>query len=344
MTGVQTCALPIYPSYVPAYNLYADVLRSMGESRRMLDIQQRAAELDPLSVYMKSRVANKLMHLGKLDEAGRVIEAMLAAAPNNDFALEEAANLATYQGRFAQAVELNQRVHAARPGDAFSASRIATLASWMQDRPLAERALLAARARGAGNSWELNALAELAEWQHEPAQLDVLARQDGWAGAWWLARRLMLQGDLPQARNHLLEALRLRGYDSGRAPLATQVSTLIELARVERELGLSSWQATLQAADTSLKAVASQDAVRLNVYEFLAYEQARVHALRGEREQALAQLRRAIAQGYVRHWFLANDPVFAKWRTDPEFTALVAGMNARASAEKAKLVGKVIVL
>ncbi len=337
-------ALRANPSYVPAYNLYSDVLRLMGESRRMLDMQQRAAELDPLSVYMKSRVANKLVHFGKLDEAGRVIEAMLAAAPNNDFALEEAANLAAYQGRFAQAVELNQRVHVARPGDAYSASRIATLASWMQDRPLAERALLAARARGAGNSWELSALAELAEWKLEPAQLDVLARQDGWTGAWWRARRAVLQGDLPQARIHLLETLRLRGYDAGRAPITTHVSPLIELARVERELGLASWQATLQAADTSLKAVASQDAVRLNVFEFLAYEQARVHALRGEREQALAQLRRAIAQGYARHWFLANDPVFAKWRADPEFTALVAGMNARAAAEKAKLVGKVIVL
>lgn len=83
---------------------------------------------------------------------------------------------------------------------------------------------------------------------------------------------------------------------------------------------------------------------KITNFEFLAYEQARVHALRGEREQALAQLRRAIAQGYARHWFLANDPVFAKWRADPEFTVLVADMNARAAVEKAKLAGKVLIL
>lgn len=337
-------AIRANPSYVPAYNLYADLLRDKGESRRMLDIQQRAAELDPLSVYMKARVANKLLHLGRLDEAGRAIDAILATAPNNDFALEEAANLATYQGHFALAVETYQRVHAARPGDAFSASRIATLATWMQDRPLAERALLAARARGAGNSWELRALAEMADWQRDPAQIEVLTRQDGPNGAWWRARRAEMQADLPQARFHLLEALRLRGYIASRAPFATQIQTLIELARVERELGLATGKATLQVAQAGLASVAAQHAVRLSVFEFAAYEQARVHALRGEREQALAQLRRAIAQGYARHWFLANDPVFAKWRADPEFTALVAGLNARAAAEKAKLVGRVIVL
>ncbi len=337
-------ALQANPSYVPAYNLYADMLRDRGDTRRMLEMQQRAAELDPLSIYMKSRVANKLMTMGRLDEAGHTIDAMLAAAPNNDYALEEAANLAAYRGQLAEAVETYQRVHASRPGDAYSAARIAIVAAWMQDRPLADRALMAARARGAGNSWELRAVAELADWQRKPAQLDTLGRQDGWEGAWWRARRATLQADLPKARADLLEDLRLNSYDTGRPALANHISALIELARVEHELGRATWQATLQAADVALKAVSAQETVRLSVYEYVAYEQARVHALRGEREEALAALRRAVAQGYARHWFLANDQVFAPWRTDPEFTALVTGMNARAAVEKAKLAGKVIIL
>ena len=337
-------ALLANPSYVPAYNLYADMLRDKGDMRRMLEMQQRAAELDPLSIYMKSRVANKLLAMGRFDEAGRAIDIMLVAAPNNDFVLEEAANLAASRGYFAKAVETYQRVHASRLGDAYSAARITIVAAWMQDRPLADRALKAARARGAGNSWELLALAELADWQREPAQLDTLGRQDGPLGAWWRARRATVQSDLPQARVHLLEALRLSGYDAGKPPLAIHIPALIELARVERELGQATWQATLQVADAGLKMVSAQESVRLNVFEFVAYGQARVHALRGEREQALVQLRRAVAQGYARHWFLANDPVFAPWRTDPEFTALVSDMDARAAVEKAKLAGKVIIL
>ena len=337
-------ALRANPSYVPAYNLYADMLRDKGDTRRMLEMQQRAAELDPLSIYMKSRVANKLLAMGRLDEAGRAIDIMLVAAPNNDFVLEEAANLAASRGQFAKAVETYQRVHASRLGDAYSAARITIVAAWMQDRALADRALKAAHARGAGNSWELLALAELADWQREPAQLDILARQDGPLGAWGRARRATVQSDLPQARVHLLESLRLSGYNAGKPPVAIHIPTLIELARVERELGQATWQATLQVADTGMKVVSAQEAVRINVFEFVAYEQARVHALRGEREQALVQLRRAVAQGYARHWFLANDPVFSPWRTDPEFTALVTGMNARAAMEKVKLAGKVIVL
>ena len=337
-------ALQANPSYVPAYNLYADMLRDRGDTRRMLEMQQRAAELDPLSIYMKSRVANKLLSMGRFDEAGRAIDLMLATAPNNDFALEEAANLAAYRGQFAKAVETYQRVHASRPGDAFSAAQIAVVAAWMQDRPLADRALKAARARGAGNSWELRAVAELADWQREPAQLDTLARQDGPLGAWWRARRATVQSDLPQARIHLLEVLRLNGYDAGKPALVIHIPALIELARVEHELQQTTWQATLEAAEAGLKAVSAQEAIRINSLEYIAYEQARVHALRGEREQALTLIRRAVAQGFARHWFLANDPVFAQWKTDPEFIALVAGMNAHAAAEKAKLAGKEIIL
>ena len=337
-------ALLANPSYVPAYNLYADMLRDKGDMRRMLEMQQRAAELDPLSLYMKSRVANKLFAMGRFDEAGRAIDNMLVAAPSNDFVLEEAANLAAYRGQFAKAVESYQRVHVSRPGDAFSAAQIAVVAAWMQDRPLADRAMKAARARGAGNSWELRALAELADWQREPAQLDMLARQDGSPGAWWRARRATLHSDLPEARIQLLESLRLNGYEAGKPALAIHIPALIELARVERELMKGSWRATLQVADTGLKMVATQEAIRINVFEYVTYEQARVHALRGERVQALVQLRRAVAQGFARHWFLTNDPAFASWRTNPEFTAVVTDMNARAAAEKAKLAGKDIVL
>jgi TolB-like protein len=337
-------ALRANPSYVPAYDLYADLLRDSGEVRRMLEMQQRAAELDPLSIYMKSRVANKLMAVGRLDEAGRAIDAMLSADANSDFAIEEAGKLAMHRGRFAQAVERLQRVHFARPGDAFSAAWISMIGMWMRDPPLAERALSAARARGAGNYWELRALAELADWQHKPEQFDVLARQDGAAGAWWRARRATMQGDLPQARMHLLETLRMFHYDATRPVLASQVTTLVELARVERALGLATWQAPLDAASTCLEALAAEGAVYLAGIDSVAYEQARVHALRGERGPALVQLRRAIAQGFARHWFLANDPAFASWRADPEFTALVAGMNTRAAAEKAKLAGKIIAL
>ena len=337
-------ALQANPSYVPAYNLYADMLRDRGDTRRMLEMQQRAAELDPLSIYMKSRVANKLLSMGRFDEAGRAIDLMLATAPNNDFALEEAANLAAYRGQFAKAVETYQRVHSSRPGDAFSAAQIAVVAAWMQNRPLADRALKAARARGAGNSWELRAVAELADWQREPAQLDTLARQDGPLGAWWRARRATVQSDLPQARIHLLEALRLNGYDAGKPALVIHIPALIELARVEHELQQTTWQATLEAAEAGLKAVSAQEAIRINSLEYIAYEQARVHALRGEREQALTLIRRAVAQGFARHWFLANDPVFAQWKTDPEFIAQVESMNAHAASEKAKLDGKEIIL
>jgi TolB-like protein/Tfp pilus assembly protein PilF len=139
-------ALAINPSYVPGYNLFGDVLRDMGEYRLAVDVHRKAVELDPLSVFMKTRLANKLMDVAQFDEADTLLRGILAQTPDNAYALEEVANLAFVRGEFAEAVAAYQRVHAGRPGDPYAAARIARIGTYLDDEAIAN-AGLAARAR-----------------------------------------------------------------------------------------------------------------------------------------------------------------------------------------------------
>jgi TolB-like protein/Tfp pilus assembly protein PilF len=335
-------ALAINPSYVPAYNLFGDVLRDMGEYRLAVDVHRKAVELDPLSVFMKTRLANKLMDVGQFDEAEALLRGILAQAPDNAYALEEVANLALVRGELADAVAAYQRVHVGRPGDPYAAARIARIGAYLDDEAIANAGLAAAHARGADNRWELRSLGHLARWQQQAAQIDRLSQQTGAEGARWRATAAEMRGDWSQARAQLREALDMGGYDTARVAQTNHADTLIELAWVEKQMRGEDWQVQARAADAILAKAASEGAVRVGDVDHLRFLQARLAGIRGDRALALDHLQGAIAQGFPVHWFLRNDPVFASWREDPAFIALVDGLLAHAAAERAKIAGVVI--
>ncbi len=173
-------ALAINPSYVTAYNLYGDTLRDLGEIERMIAVHRTAVELDPLSVFMKTRLAAKLTDVegpGQA-EATQIIAAVLEEFPDNDYGHEELGNLYRQQGRLADALAAYRSVHFARPGDPYSAAQIAQLALFLGDEPLAETWIAAARERGEDNRRHLHEALQLKGYQDlrgaELGQLDVL--------------------------------------------------------------------------------------------------------------------------------------------------------------------------
>lgn len=121
------------------------------------------------------------------------------------------------------------------------------------------------------------------------------------------------------------------------------IPALIELARVEKQLGEDSWRGYAEAARAFLlrfTGLGGVYAARENAHYLLA----QIAALNADRGEALTQMRSAIDTGFFQHWFLDNDPLFAAWRDDAEFVALVNGMRTRAAAEREKLKGMEIEL
>lgn len=333
--------LEINPNYVTAYNLYGDVLSDLGQLDRMIEVHRAAVELDPLSVFMKTRLASKLLILRKYDEVESILAAVLQESPGNDFAREERGNLARERGRLADAVREYHAVHVARPGDPFSAAQIAGIAATMQDNGLAERWIAAARARGEDNRWELSARELMAEWVGDWAAMDRLGvLRSGPYGAYLRGVAAGRSGALPEARMQLLEALQLGGFNAVHGPRVEHLTTLVELAWVEQQLGIQDWADRAAITRPMLEALRGQAVAGSGTFRSNPDEQlARIAALNGDRDAALAHLQGLPEAGYLKHWFLDRDPVFAGWRDDPEFRMIVDRMLEHATAEHAKLAG-----
>ena len=68
----------------------------------------------------------------------------------------------------------------------------------------------------------------------------------------------------------------------------------------------------------------------------LKFQEARILALEGNRDDALALLRKTIAAGW-RFWYLDGDPAFKSLQNSREFQSIVSDRNRLADMEKAKL-------
>ncbi|NGX15847.1 tetratricopeptide repeat protein [Wenzhouxiangella sp. XN24] len=333
--------LRISPNYVTAYNLYGDVLRDLGQFERMIEVHRAAVEVDPLSIFMKTRLASKLLILREYDEASAIISEVLAESPGNDYALEELGNLARDQGRLADAIREFRKVHFARPGDPYSAAQIARLAANLDDQPLAEAWIEAARARGENNRWELYARQDLAAWSADWTGLDEIGRlRGGPDGARIRGVAASHLGAYPEARRHLLEALQLGGYDRTRGARVSHVSVLLHLAWVEQRMEMPDWAQRVDDALPVLEAMHSQGTASAQLgVEYPAYGLAQVAALRNDRAAALQYLLELEDFDFARHWFLERELMFAPWRDDPEFRAVVSRIEQHTAAERAKLAG-----
>jgi TolB-like protein/Tfp pilus assembly protein PilF len=333
--------LELNPNYVTAYNIYGDVLRDIGNLERMIEVHRKAVELDPLSVFMRTRLASKLLDIGSYDESRALLDQVLAEYPDNDYAREELGNLARQQGRFADAVRHFRFVHFARPGDPYSAAQIALVAAHLDDDPLADAWIAAARQRGENNRWELSARDRLAEADGDWAAVaETGAARGGPVGAYLRGVAAARSGAWHEARRLLLEALQLANYDAVQGARLGHMGTLLELAWVERQLGIEGWDERAAKVEKLIVDLRAQGGAYINWGSTTtSYEAARLAAIRGDRDTALRELRVTETNRWLPHWFLEHDAVFAAWREDPEFLDLVAAVEEYSAAERAKLAG-----
>ena len=333
--------LELNPNYVTAYNIYGDVLRDMGNLERMIEVHRKAVELDPLSVFMRTRLASKYMDIGRYEESRALLDQVLAEYPDNDYAREELGNLARQQGRFATAIKEFRFVHFARPGDPFPAAQIAFVANRIGDSALAEAWIEAARQRGENNRWELSAREGVAIDEGDWARLTAIgSARGGPMGAYLRGVAASRSGEWHEARRLLLESLQLGSYDAVQGPRLTHMSALLELAWVEKQLGMEGWDERAAAVQGLISDLRAQGGDYVNWGGLTtSYGAARLAAIRGERDATLLELRFAQEKHWLSRWFLERDPVFAAWREDPAFIALVDAVEAHAASERARLAG-----
>jgi TolB-like protein/Tfp pilus assembly protein PilF len=330
--------LAINPNYVPAYTLYADALRDLGKPRRMIEVQRRAVELDPLSPFYRARLASRYIDIGAHAEVEHQLETLLADHPGNDYALEERGNLRMQQKRWADAAADFRQVHLARPGDPYAATQLAMLGLTLELSAMTDAWLAEARARGADNRWELRAREEIAivrgDWQELAS---VGAKRGGARGSGLQGLAQIGLSQLPEARRTLNDALRLGGYRRGEATHFDNVAPLLRLAWIGRQEGSTDWAEHAEPAERLLQAIEAEGAMIIDSFS-TPLALAQLAAVRGDRDGALAELRRAEDRFILLPWFLDSDPLLAAYRTDPAFRAIVERQRAHAVGERERVI------
>ena len=86
-------ALAANPADTEAATLYANALVDLGEMTTSLQVRRQAVERDPLSGFLKSRLASQLSNMGRIEESERLLDEIFAANPEDTYAYEERANL-----------------------------------------------------------------------------------------------------------------------------------------------------------------------------------------------------------------------------------------------------------
>jgi TolB-like protein/Flp pilus assembly protein TadD/preprotein translocase subunit Sec61beta len=332
--------LQLNPNYVNAYNLYGDTLRDLGDYPRMVEVHRKAVELDPLSYFMKTRLSSKLMAVGQLEEAERIIAGVFEEFPGNDFAHEEMGNLERNRGRLAEAVRHFRIVHFARPGDPYAAAQLALIGITANDPVMVEQWIAAAREWGADNRWELSARSRAAIWRQDWEELGRVANLVGGDnGALFRGMAAARQGSWPEARQHLLDSLRNRArLEDGGVPLS-QAQALVELGWVEQQLGLADWQQALADARQPLERLLVTGGGHIQGDFNQLYFLVALHVISGDEAAALEVLRGMVEKGFLEHWLIEQEPMFADWRDAAAVQALLQRMRDTVAAERAKLAG-----
>lgn len=332
-------ALAANPAHTEAATLYADALVDLGEIEHALEIRRQAVERDPLSGFLKSRLASLLTRIGETEEAQRLLDEILSANPEDTYGREELANLRYGQGRLAEAVRGYEVLHASRPGDPYAAANIAASYALMHDFDKALTWIEKARAQGPGNRWELEARYSVAFWQGDwdsalrAGQLHLAPDGGTWQGEASLAK-----GDWEAARASFRRTLSRLDHRQGDAANGATLESILGIALAEKRLGLDTWREYAEEA-RRYTAESLKRSVSLGSWPSISahYMLARIAAVEENVDEVVRRFEAARDQNDLIHQFFANDPYFADLRNEPRLVAIATSSRERSLAERRKL-------
>ncbi len=307
-----------------------------------LPLYERGLSLDPLNVTLVMNLAYNLSRLGRYGEALDRLEALSELNPESVRIQLGIAQAATDFGKFDVAHRAASRALELKPDSARAMTMLAYIYASLGDVPSAEDWIARVEQSGDKTShWYLNVsrtavYLEKGEIEELAAFLNSLIEQAfkpdpllfysprQWQAYGAAGVGQMLLGDYPAAAKYFerhLQAVRTVGMTQ------TSEDDLVFLtndAYVRRQMGD-------QEGSRAALAEAAAATVRAREYGWdtnkLRFDEARLHALRGESRKAVAALEEAVDRGFSWLWWLEHDPVWADVAEDDSFRQIVARME-----------------
>jgi len=332
------------PGSADARRRYASFMWDQGQSEEALEQTLKAVQLDPMSPIVRVNLASVFRKLGRDAEASIQLERALEIDPQFRPALMDITQIADPARQLSilsKVIEANSE----HPQSAYPWLLVGMVWQYLnlRDDAAAEQWLdeLDHIAPSSGPTLIGHLNLNLYRGQEADALVyanKLLPTEQGPVTV--PSRTLMLydfkQGNLTQA---------LKRYDEKYPDLLTDVTSLtddyymcaIDVAMLLQALGELEkahrlFDLSLQYMDRSLKYMDRLPPDEIREYGVL---KARIYALRGDREEALAALQEAIDAGWRFQWwfYLEQDPAFGILREDPRFKSIANEMALRVRGE-----------
>jgi TolB-like protein/Tfp pilus assembly protein PilF len=335
--------IDLAPGYSTGYQWYGEFLAGQGRHEEALEVFREGVRVDPLSNVARFTLGYALEGLGRFDDAGRVYESVVRDNP--DFAVGHYL-LGQFrwisEGRLDEAVISIGRAAAIDPDNSQFPAYLGALWSDLGDIQRAEYWSDTARSiPGSGSN------ANLAAFYMKIGRGDFAGASDD-------AEAILAENpEMP----HALWTLALRDLQESRAESAvSRYGTVYPALRNEPAMDDTNYVAAVDLA-YALRAIGEDeraDRLLTGALEHLGDQprlgnfgygitDVRIYVMQGKPEQALETLRGAVDEGWRVFWkaYLLHDPVFDELRTNPEFEAIVAELEADMASQREHVRGQV---
>jgi TolB-like protein/DNA-binding winged helix-turn-helix (wHTH) protein/Tfp pilus assembly protein PilF len=328
-------AISLNPSDMPAIAQIGRIHLYAGRPRDALQNYDRAAALDPLNFALQLQRCTVLGDLARYDEAVAACERARNLKPGIAPTSDGLAWIAETRGLIAEALKWNAESLTEEPGEDFNLYW--TRATFLLTVGLAApaRAIIELGRRAANDEDNANAaLVRVAYREGGAAALRTLissSHLDQSAHAIVLfeaAYAWMLLGDAAAAKDSIARALaapdREPGYAESpyyaRGERMAGTSYRIDLAVAELSLGDSpAAQAELNNVLAMLNGMIAAGVERNATYEL----RAKVYALKGQGDDAIRDLSKAVKLGWRSAWWATHEPYFSSLWPRSDFKALM---------------------
>jgi adenylate cyclase len=320
-------AIELNPNFTPSYAVYAHVLGLLGRYKDAENILEQALEIDPLSESVIASLELNSLLMGRFEEPRYHT---FYAYP--------------WYGRLEEALRSQKKRVELDPMNGWEHQNLASIYIWLEEYELAEKSL--ARVR------------DLSPWLVVYAEYWLYLARGRYTKLLQLAYDLLNKGpdDLFTITLAVNAEMLVGNYE--------KAITLYERARLnERNIGfphgLDPWwiassgrAALVLMANAYFKTGDSESGKKL-LAESRAffwklreqglgtpqsyYFEASLNALGGNRQEALASLRKAIDLGWRWHWFARIDPTLELLRDTPEFKEMMAEVDADIARQRQQL-------
>ena len=329
--------IKLNPNYARARHQYSLQLSGQGRFEEALEQIRIAAELDPMSPIIQLTVSSPLWSTGRVEEALSVVRRNIERYPDFPNSYGAMALIQAQLGRLGEALWWTQEARKRNPENAYAWVSECLCFLNLGDLGSAEDCV---KQLGAAHPEKVPALAMRAELQQYRgernaaiATLQPLAeRVPGFRPfTRWLADLIAGEGDFERASRLMADTFP-ELLDDGLELSADDMDAALVFAAILHANGET------HRRDVLLMAVEEQIAKMHRVHGIgYGILDVYVHAMRGDRNRAIAGLREAIDMGWrvdwprprnISWWSLRNDWKLEGLHQDPEFVEVVDELEA----------------